>query len=170
MSIQARRTEKGWSQEDLALHTGLSVRTIQRIEAGRKPGLESLKCLAAVFETTVIELIEEQNVKHEPNETRTGERTEAADRHAQNREREAIEYVQNLKAFHLHWISFIFVVPGLYIVNSTVSPMIMWMYWVAAIWGGAILLHAIVLFGLFGVFGANWEQRQFQRRMSRQER
>jgi transcriptional regulator with XRE-family HTH domain len=38
--------------EQLAAFTGLSVRTIQRIEQGQRPGLESLKALAAVFEAS----------------------------------------------------------------------------------------------------------------------
>ena len=36
--------------------------TIQRIESGQKPGLESLKCLAAVFETSISTLAQEQAV------------------------------------------------------------------------------------------------------------
>lgn len=35
---------------------GLSVRTIQRIENGERPGLETLSALAAVFEVTVAEI------------------------------------------------------------------------------------------------------------------
>lgn len=167
MSVQERRMEKGWSQEELVLHTGLSVRTIQRIEAGRKPGLESLKCLAAVFETTVIELIEEQDMNTEPSPNAARAMPAEAAQATTNAERDAIEYVQNLKAFHLHWISFIFVLPGLYILNSIVSPDVMWVYLAGLIWGGALALHAIVLFGLFGVFGAGWEQKQFQKRMNR---
>ncbi len=60
MNIQERRLEKGWSQEELARHSGLSTRTIQRIEGGQKAGLESLKCLAAVFETSISTLMQEQ--------------------------------------------------------------------------------------------------------------
>lgn len=62
MSVQKRRLENGWSQEELARHSGLSTRTIQRIESGQKPGLESLKCLAAVFETSISTLAQEQAV------------------------------------------------------------------------------------------------------------
>ena len=62
MSIQKRRLDSGWSREDLALHSGLSVRTIQRLETGKRASLESLKCLAAVFETSVSELVKEQTM------------------------------------------------------------------------------------------------------------
>ena len=46
MIIRKLRLKRGWSQEQLAGMSGLSVRTIQRIERGQGPGLESLKSLA----------------------------------------------------------------------------------------------------------------------------
>jgi DNA-binding XRE family transcriptional regulator len=48
--------ERGWSQAHLAELTGLSTRTIQRIETGANPGLESLRGLAAVFGVDVSEI------------------------------------------------------------------------------------------------------------------
>ena len=165
MSIQERRTAKGWSQEELALHTGLSVRTIQRIEGGKKAGLESLKCLAAVFETTVSDLVKEQTMTTNTMPAANPAMPAKTEQAESNAERDAIEYVQNLKAFHMHWISFLFVVPGLYALNRFFSPEVMWVYWAGSIWAGALVLHAIVLFGLFSVFGAGWEQRQFAKRM-----
>ena len=65
MSIKQRRLDKGWSQEELARHAGLSTRTIQRIEGGQNAGLESLKCLAAVFETSISELMQEQTMNNQ---------------------------------------------------------------------------------------------------------
>ena len=50
MDIRELRKEKGWSQSDLSDLTGLSARTIHRIENGQvKPSVESAKALAAVF-------------------------------------------------------------------------------------------------------------------------
>jgi len=90
MNIKQRRLEKGWSQEELARHSGLSTRTIQRIESGQRAGLESLKCLAAVFETSMSSLMEEQTMteqelKEQPNQPMINEI-----------EREAIEFAQSL--------------------------------------------------------------------------
>ena len=65
MSIRERRLALGWSQEDLARHSGLSARTIQRIESGQRAGLESLKSLAAVFETSVSDLMREHSAGRE---------------------------------------------------------------------------------------------------------
>ena len=77
--IKKMRLERHWSQEQLAEMSGLSVRTIQRIENGENAGLESLKSLAAVFETK----IEDSNKKEEAEQIRKEE-----------------AYVQNLKGFY----------------------------------------------------------------------
>ena len=50
MLVYKLRLQKGWSQEQLADLSGLSVRTIQRIENGQAASVESLKSLASVFE------------------------------------------------------------------------------------------------------------------------
>jgi transcriptional regulator with XRE-family HTH domain len=50
MTVREMRLGRGWSQEELAELSGLSVRTIQRIENGRVPGLASAAALAAVFD------------------------------------------------------------------------------------------------------------------------
>ena len=59
MIVRKLRLQRGWSQELLAEFSGLSVRTIQRIERGQQPSLESLKSLAAVFEVDLTELKQE---------------------------------------------------------------------------------------------------------------
>ena len=56
MNIRELRKQKFWSQEQLAQMSGLSIRTIQRIERDQKAGLESLKALSAVFEIEISEL------------------------------------------------------------------------------------------------------------------
>ena len=58
MLIQKLRLQKGWSQQQLADLSGLSVRTIQRIEQGQVASPESLKSLAAVFEIPFSDLKE----------------------------------------------------------------------------------------------------------------
>ena len=51
MNVRELRKENGWSQGDLSDLTGLSVRTIHRIENGHvTPSAESAKALAAVFD------------------------------------------------------------------------------------------------------------------------
>lgn len=53
MLVRKLRLQRGWSQEHLAELVGVSVRTIQRIERGYSPGLETSKALASVFEVDV---------------------------------------------------------------------------------------------------------------------
>lgn len=62
--ILAARRAQGWSQEELAQQSGLSLRTIQRIENGEsKPRLHSLRVLA---ETLSLELQDLTGEKPEP--------------------------------------------------------------------------------------------------------
>ena len=62
MSVQKLRLKFGWSQQQLAEASGLSVRTVQRIEAGYPASTESLKSLAAVFEVDFSTLNPEQTM------------------------------------------------------------------------------------------------------------
>lgn len=50
MDLKTLRISRHLSQEDLAEISGLNVRTIQRIENGRKPSIETLKRLASALE------------------------------------------------------------------------------------------------------------------------
>jgi transcriptional regulator with XRE-family HTH domain len=161
MNIQQARIDKGWSQEELAIHSGLSVRTIQRIENGKRASLESLKCLAAVFETNVSNLVQEKSMTS----------TQTPSQHfVEQAEKDAISYVQNLKAFHMNWITFIIVMPFLYMLNIKLSPDFLWVVIAGIGWGFGIALHALVISGLFLTFGGAWEQRQFQKIMNRRGR
>jgi len=57
--IKELRTRKGFSQEELSEKTGLSLRTIQRIENGEtEPRGDSLKRLAQAFDVTSDDLVD----------------------------------------------------------------------------------------------------------------
>jgi len=60
--VRRLRDKNGWSQEQLAEFSGLNVRTVQRVESGQKASLETLKCLASVFEVDLETLTEEITV------------------------------------------------------------------------------------------------------------
>lgn len=62
MIVKKLRVERNWSQEQLAEFCGLSVRTIQRVESGNQASMETLKCLASVFEVNISKLTEEITV------------------------------------------------------------------------------------------------------------
>lgn len=159
MDLAERRLQKGWSQENLAEHAGLSVRTIQRIEAGHAASLESLKCLAAVFETSVTQLMEESRMA-------TENTTEHARPLREAQEREALEYVQNLKGLYIHLLIFALLIPCLAVLNLVISPQSLWIFWVIAPWLMAIGLQAAMTFGWYRVLGPDWEYRIFQQRLA----
>ncbi len=58
--IKKLRLERHWSQEQLAEMSGLSTRTIQRIESGQNADFETLKSLASVFEINLSSLNKEE--------------------------------------------------------------------------------------------------------------
>ena len=62
MLVKKLREEKRWSQEQLANIAGLSLRTIQRVEAGKPASNETLKSLASVFEISISKLTERVKV------------------------------------------------------------------------------------------------------------
>ena len=49
-SLKALRLARHWSQEELALAAGVSVRTVQRLENGARPSLETRRALAAALD------------------------------------------------------------------------------------------------------------------------
>ena len=68
--VRKLRLQRGWSQDQLAELTGLSVRTVQRLERGNTPSLESARALAAVFEVDIATFQTEdtdmQDIQQEP--------------------------------------------------------------------------------------------------------
>ena len=55
------RGKRGWSQEELAQASGLSARTIQRLEAGAEASMETRKALAAAFDLSLEELVRSES-------------------------------------------------------------------------------------------------------------
>lgn len=51
--VKELRKKSGWSQEQLANASGLSVRTIQRVESESKASMETKVCLAATFQISL---------------------------------------------------------------------------------------------------------------------
>ena len=62
MLVKKLRLQRGWSQEQLAEMVGVSARTIQRIERGFTPGLETAKALASVFEVEFSTFISKEQI------------------------------------------------------------------------------------------------------------
>ncbi len=71
--VKEYRLRNARSQEQLAELASLSVRTVQRIENGHKPGLETLSALASVFNVNVAELSGNMTQAEETLDTRISE-------------------------------------------------------------------------------------------------
>ena len=153
MTVRKLRLKRAWSQEQLAQFSGLSIRTIQRIERGQKAGLESLKSLAAVFEVELDELLKEKDMSN--SDTYNDEETRI------------IEHVQDIKGFYSHLINYAVVVLGLFLLNFLVSPGYYWAWWAALGWGIGVISHGMSVFEVYSFFGADWEKKQIEKRLGR---
>lgn len=56
-ALRHLRTKKLWSQQELAIATGLSLRTVQRMESEGSASMESVKALAATLEVGTEQLL-----------------------------------------------------------------------------------------------------------------
>jgi transcriptional regulator with XRE-family HTH domain len=140
--IKKMRLERHWSQEQLAEMSGLSIRTIQRIENGENAGLESLKSLAAVFEINIVD----SDKKEELEQIRKEE-----------------EYVQNLKGFYkLLAIGILsLVVPIIVAINDSNWSFFFWMLFSWAIILGVYSLNT------FDFFGEEWKKKMIAKKFKK---
>ena len=153
MNVRKLRLQRHWSQDQLAQLSGLSIRTIQRIERGQTPGLESLKSLAAVFDVPVETPPEEQDMTPEQPIDPVEQRT--------------IEYVRDIKGFYSHAIKYVLVITMLFIINLTTAPGYIWAWWPMLGWGIGVLFNGLNVFEVFNFFGPAWEKRQIEKRLGR---
>jgi len=148
MIIRELRLERGWSQEQLAQLSGVSVRTIQRIENDRNAGLETWKSLAAAFDVPVKALM--PNIEEHPERAR------------------AKEDVRAIRGFLTHLIGYVLVIGFLVFVNLMTDKQNLWALWAAMGWGIFLGIHALHVFEEH-IFGLAWEERQVEKRMQRRQ-
>jgi transcriptional regulator with XRE-family HTH domain len=150
MQIQKMRLKRGWSQQQLAEISGTSLRTIQRIEAGAPPSLETLKSLASVFEISI------EDLQGSPDMNAPESKEHA-------REAAAFREVRQLRAFCIHATVYVIVCLGVTAANLLLHPegFVAPMLWL--VWGSGLAIHAVKTFVLTG----QWERRQVERRLGR---
>ena len=161
MQVQKLRLQRGWSQQQLAELSGLSVRTIQRIENGSAASTESLKSLASVFEIDFPTLSSESAMPDTPTSSPTHTPS------ASQQEQLALLEVRKLKGFYLHLAQYVVVIAALCAINLLTTPHRLWFYWPALGWGIGILAHAATIFGWLPFLGVDWEKRQVEKRLGR---
>jgi transcriptional regulator with XRE-family HTH domain len=155
MLIQKLRLQRGWSQEQLAELSGLSVRTVQRLEGGQTASAESLKAIASVFEVD-FSTLKEPDMDAPPNP------------HIRPDEALALAHVRKVKAFYMHLVQYVVIVAGLAIVNYVSSPQYWWVGWVAFGWGIGVIAHGLQVFGKVPFLNGDWERRQVEKYLGRE--
>ena len=56
--VKQHRTKRGWTQEDLAARSGVSLTSVQRAERGSPVSAETISSLAAAFDLDAIDLVD----------------------------------------------------------------------------------------------------------------
>ena len=154
MLVQKLRLQRGWSQQQLAELSGLNVRTIQRIEKGQEPSVESLKSLAAVFNVE-FSTLKEQGMDNVISESQSAE------------EILAFNQVRKLKGFYIHLAQYVLVIALLTVINALTTPNRWWVQWVIMGWGIGVFFHWLQIAERFGLFGSKWEKEQVEKRLGR---
>ena len=72
----------------------------------------------------------------------------------------ALQRAETLRAYYTHLLVFVVVSAGLFFINllSRGDDGSWWFYWPLAVWGIAIAIHTLVVFG--GVFSQDWKLRK----------
>jgi transcriptional regulator with XRE-family HTH domain len=148
--IQKMRLQRGWSQEQLAELTGLSVRTIQRVERGQNPSAESLKAIAAVLDVDFGAL-------REAHMTATVNQAVTAD------EALALARVRKIKSFYIHVIQHVVIIGCLAVANVVTYRGYVWVGWAALPWVLALALHGLQAFDKIPFLNGDWERRAVEK-------
>lgn len=155
MLVRKLRLDRGWSQETLAEVSGLSTRTVQRIERGGNASLETLSALAAAFEVDIATLATEKSM-YQQNELSKDEQ-------------DAIAYVRDIKGFYSHLVVYIVVIAAIAVTNLLMGTENLWFIWPMLGWGLGVASHGFAAFEVLSLFGADWESRQVRKRMQRRK-
>jgi transcriptional regulator with XRE-family HTH domain len=159
MLTQKLRLQRGWSQEQLADLSGLSVRTIQRLERGQPASVESLKALGAAFEIDFSDL-------KEP-EMNTATNQPPLSQNIRADEALALAHVRKLKGFYFHLMLYGVVICFLAIVNLMTYRHYLWFIWPALGWGFGITVHGLRVFDKIPYLNGEWERRQVEKYIGR---
>ena len=163
MLIQKLRLQRGWSQEQLAELSGLSVRTIQRLERGHPASAESLKAVASVFEIDFSQL--KDPVMDTPNTTSA---PSAAPRDLPADEALALAHVRRVKRFYVHALQYVGTVAALAVINFVTWSAYPWVLWVEFGWGLGLIFEALKVFGSLPFLNGAWERREVEKYLGRE--
>lgn len=156
MSIQKMRLARGWSQQQLADASGLSARTVQRIESGHPGSVESLKSIAAVFEVNFSTLTTETAMKDDDNNN-----PQSAE------ELIAFKQAQRLRKYYLHLLSYLVINIGCIAINLLTTPERLWFPGLTLFWGLGLVVNTLTVFVFDKYFDGRWELNQVEKSLGR---
>lgn len=166
MIVRKLRLQRGWSQEQLAHISGLNVRTIQRIERGQAPSLESKKSLAAAFEVQLATF---------DNKT-SGASTDQSETDMTNRnavltteelkadEETAINYAKGIKEFYTHALMYVIFASLIVFVKGFDDSGIAW---ALLGWTVGVVIHGLNAYEVISFFNADWERKIAEKKLGR---
>ncbi|NVJ65119.1 MAG: 2TM domain-containing protein [Gammaproteobacteria bacterium] len=169
MIIRKLRLKRGWSQEHLAHITGLNVRTIQRLERGQNPSLETKKSLAAVFEVD-ISTFDTTASSETSGATKMTENTTSNSSNPlpietiEQDEKEAIEYAKGVKEFLTHLLLFVVFIPVIIYKKGIDDPTFLWLM---IGWGIGLVFHGLNAFEKLNFFKVDWEKKIAEKKLGR---
>ncbi len=182
MILRKLRLKKGWSQEQLAQISGLNVRTIQRIERGQAPSLESKKSLAAAFEVQLAtfdqlsgssdkaaELVDQQVASIEKDEANMKQHNSSENQYAnpeqlETDEHNAIEYARGIKEFYNHLFFYVVFASMIAFVKGFDDSVVIWGL---LGWTVGVVIHGLNAYELINIFNANWERKLAEKKLGR---
>ena len=160
MIVRKLRLRNGWSQDQLAEFADVSVRTIQRIERGHKPSLETAKALAAVFEVDVTTFITEHETMtnfNQTHDTTTNERLE-------HDEAEALQYAKGVKDFYSGLLTYVILAIAFFSIKGFNEPVL---YWVFGGVGLGLIVQGLMAFEIIRLPFQDLERKVAEKRLGR---
>jgi transcriptional regulator with XRE-family HTH domain len=156
MIVRKLRLQRGWSQDQLAELTGLNVRTIQRIERGQKPSLESAKSLASVFEVDLSTFNSE--------DTTMNEQTEPSSEKLSGDEEDAIKYGKRMMEFYQGLFAYVICAVAFFAVFGFGNPVL---YWVFLGVGTGLIIQGLFAYEVFRFSPPNLEKKIIEKKLGR---
>jgi transcriptional regulator with XRE-family HTH domain len=184
MIVRKLRLQRGWSQAQLAEMVDVATRTIQRIEQGQRPSLETAKALASVFEVDLSTFQPEEptmSTHAQRPATHADADTQEALRQARmakefldsvpelkRDEQEAMVYAKRIKEFYEFLATWVVIAP-IFIIAFHDSHRASIVYIILGALGLGVAIQGLLAFEVINLpfFGPRWERRLVERRLRR---
>ncbi|OBW96242.1 helix-turn-helix domain-containing protein [Gallibacterium salpingitidis] len=153
-SVKIWREKNGWTQETLAELTGLSTRTIHRVERGERVGLETWAALAAVFQVSIATL-QQPPIENEVRSMITPEI------------KIALKKVRQIRDFYIQLSIYFVINLLLFLINLIMTPDYWWVIWVVIGWGIGILIKAFRIWVIPIWLDDEWERKKVEQQLNK---